>query len=407
MEQTYDLNTLETCVEQILVTDDITAGNPEKDFIVRYRGRLRSEDSEAAYDQLAAQLKPLEITPLFRWDEGRHAVLLVPARQKPKPSNPWINLVMFILTLISVLFVGILNSTADQTTPLPANPLQAGLTLIGQGLPFALALLGILGSHELGHYLMGRRHGVQVTLPYFIPMPIPPFGTLGAVINMKEIPKNRKQLLDIGLAGPFAGLIVGIPVLLLGLSLSKLDPIPLTIPQGMILQLEGNSILYLFLKFLVFGQLLPTPVSYAGMPVWLYWLRYFFTGQPAPLGALDVILHPVAFAAWGGIFVTALNLIPAGQLDGGHVLYVLFGRKNALRLIPFILVILAVLGFFWPGWWLWAFIVLLVGRVHAEPLDQITPLDNRRRALAILALVIFVLVFIPIPLSVLGAASGI
>ena len=197
------------------------------------------------------------------------------------------------------------------------------------GLPFALALLTILGCHEFGHYLMGRHHGVHLTLPYFIPFPLPPFGTMGAVINMKEPPKNRNHLLDIGLAGPFAGLIIGIPILLLGLSLSNLEQIPTVVPQGSMLQLEGNSLLYLFLKFLMFGRLLPAPVSFAGSPEWLYWVRYFFTGRPAPLGAMDVTLNPVAFAAWGGIFVTALNLIPAGQLDGGHVTYVLLGRKKS------------------------------------------------------------------------------
>ncbi len=117
---------------------------------------------------------------------------------------------------------------------------------------------------------------------------------------------------------------------------------------------------------------------------------------------MDVTLNPVAFAAWGGIFVTALNLIPAGQLDGGHVTYVLLGRKKALRLLPVVLTVLLVLGLFWPGWWLWVALIFFLGRAHAEPLDQITPLDSRRRALAILAIIVFVLVFIPIPLKIIG-----
>jgi membrane-associated protease RseP (regulator of RpoE activity) len=387
-------------VSRVMAIDDITVGDPQKDFIIRYRGRLRSEDSEAAYDQLAALLAPMNITPLFRWDEDRHAILLVPGKPEPKPSNPVVNLVMFILTLLSVALVGGLNVA----TELPSNPFVAVWSLISLGWPFAVALLAILGTHEFGHYLMGRRHGVHVTLPYFIPFPLPPFGTMGAVINMKQAPKNRRQLLDIGLAGPLSGLVVAIPVLLLGLSLSNLDPIPTTLPEGTALQLEGNSLLYLFIKYVMFGQLLPAPASYGGLPEWLYWLRYFFTGRPYPMGGLDVMLHPVALAGWAGILVTALNLIPAGQLDGGHVLYVLAGRKGATRMLPFILGIIAVLGLFWFGWWLWVALIFFLGRTYAEPLDQITPLDDRRRMLAILAIIIFFLVFTPVPLNIIAGS---
>lgn len=402
MESTYELPRLDALVGQVLTIQDITVGNAQKDYIVRYRGRLRSEDSEAAYDQLAGQLKPFNITPLFRWDNDQHAVVLIPGRPKPRPSNPWVNLVMFVLTLISVTLVGGFNNASQGD--LNGNPLQIAGTFLRLGWPFAVSLLAILGTHEFGHYLMGRHHGVHVTLPYFIPFPLPPFGTMGAVINMKEPPKNRRQLLDIGLAGPLSGLMVAIPVLLFGLYLSRLDPIPAVIPQGSAIQIEGNSLLYLLAKFAVFGQLLPAPASYGSLPAWLYWVRFFFTGRPYPLGGMDVFLHPVALAGWAGILVTALNLIPAGQLDGGHVMYVLTGRKNASRLLPFILGGIAVLGLFWVGWWLWVALIFFLGRTYAEPLDQITPLDGRRRALAILALVIFVLVFTPVPLNIIGTA---
>ncbi len=125
--------------------------------------------------------------------------------------------------------------------------------------------------------------------------------------------------------------------------------------------------------------------------------------RPYPLGGLDVVLHPVALAGWAGILVTALNLIPAGQLDGGHVMYVLAGRRLALRLLPFILVAIAILGLFWTGWWLWVALIFFLGRRYAEPLDQITPLDDRRRWLAVLAIIIFFLVFTPVPLNILGS----
>jgi membrane-associated protease RseP (regulator of RpoE activity) len=148
------------------------------------------------------------------------------------------------------------------------------------GLAVCAQPAGHPGAHEFGHYLMGRRHGVHVTLPYFIPLPLPPFGTMGAFINMKEPPKNRRHLLDIGLAGPLAGLAVAIPVLLILGCRSRNSTRCLRFPPGMGLQLEGNSLLYLFFKFAVFGQLLPSPASYGSLPEWLYWLRFSLPANP-------------------------------------------------------------------------------------------------------------------------------
>jgi len=263
------------------------------------------------------------------------------------------------------------------------------------GLPFALALLAILVCHEFGHYLAARYHKTAVTLPFFIPFPVG-FGTMGAFIQLKEPPRNKRILLDIGIAGPLAGLIIALPILLYGLYHSPVDRLPVQLPllQGF----EGNSILYLFLKFIIKGQLLPQPATFGSLNPILYWIRYFFTGAPAPAGGMDVSLNPIAWAGWIGLLVTALNLIPAGQLDGGHVMYVLLGKRTS-KLLPFILILLVGLSFFYPGWLVWAGIVFLLGRFHAEPLDQITPLDPRRRLLAILGVIIFVLVFMPVPLS--------
>jgi membrane-associated protease RseP (regulator of RpoE activity) len=232
-------------------------------------------------------------------------------------------------------------------------------------------------------------------LPYFIPFPFSPFGTMGAFIQLKEPPKNKRILLDIGIAGPLAGLAVSIPILLYGLSLSQISVID---PEwGQALTLEGNSILYLLAKFLVFRQWLPTPVSFGNLSPLIYWARYFFTGQPLPLGGTDVMIHSIAWAGWAGLLVTALNLIPAGQLDGGHILYVLLGKRTR-RLLPFILILLLALGYVWMGWWIWAALLFLLGRTYAEPLDQITTLDNRRKMIAILGIVLFILLFTPVPL---------
>jgi membrane-associated protease RseP (regulator of RpoE activity) len=184
-------------------------------------------------------------------------------------------------------------------------------------------------------------------------------------------------------------------VIWIGLSLSKLD----TIRQG--LQIEGNSITYLVMKWLYFGKWLPQPVDFGGISPILYWVKYFFTAHPLPLGGIDVMIHPVAWAGWAGLLVTSLNLIPAGQFDGGHIFHLLFGNKGSKRLYPFLLIALLGMGFLWSGWWLWAALVFLFGRIYAEPLDQITPLDKKRKALGILALIVFILTFIPVPLSII------
>lgn len=393
---------LDVLVGRILRIEDRTVGTAQQNFLVRYRGQLVSEDTVAAYDQLAEALKPYNITPLFRWEDKRHAVLLVSGVPTPKPSNPWVNVVLFGLTLISVLVTG--GFYVAREDPFANGfSMAALLQVLVSGLPYAASLLAILLAHEFGHYLAGRYHKANVTLPYFLPFPplgygIRSFGTLGAFINMKSIPKNRRILLDIGMAGPLAGLVVAIPVLLFGLATSSLDRLPSVLQHNMVAQLEGNSLLYLLLKAVVFGQALPHPASYDGVQPLLYWIRYFFTGQPLPLGGLDVTLNAVAWAGWAGLLVTSLNLIPAGQLDGGHILYVLFGAKNARKVFPFVLGGLLLLGFVWTGWWLWAALIFVFGRVYAEPLDQITALDTRRRVMAIIALVVFILVFIPVPL---------
>ena len=132
-----------------------------------------------------------------------------------------------------------------------------------------------------------------------------------------------------------------------------------------------------------------------------FWLKYFFTSQPLPLGGLDVQIHPVAWAGWAGLCVTALNLIPAGQLDGGHILSMLLGKERAQKTLPFVLGALLVMGFAWRGWWLWAGLIFFTGRRHAEPLDQITRIDRKHQILGIIALVIFLLIFIPVPLIIL------
>jgi membrane-associated protease RseP (regulator of RpoE activity) len=385
---------LNSLVARVFATEDVTLGEPARGLIARYRGHLIMEDSEAAYDQLAESMKPFGITPLFRTDRGQQIIYLVPEKPDPKPTRVRVNVILFVLTVLSVLFVG-----GQPQGSFPSDltgQINFVIAWLLSGWPYALSLMSILLAHEFGHYLMSRRHKTRATLPYFIPLPVPPLGTMGAAILMQGTPKNKRVLFDIGVAGPLAGMVVAIPVLLLGLSLSHLDVIR---PIGGAIEMEGNSLLYLLAKYAVFGHWLPAPTDFGAAGGLAYWVRYFFTGQPAPVGALDVFVDPVAFAGWAGLLVTALNLIPAGTLDGGHLVYSIFGDRAA-RAFPMILLGLGVLGLAWNGWWIWAILLLWLGRVHAEPLDQITSLDRRRLVVAAITILIFFLTFSPVPFAI-------
>jgi membrane-associated protease RseP (regulator of RpoE activity) len=382
---------LNNIVRRVFRIDDVTSMDPLKGNLVRYRGELLHEDSAAAFDELSEALSQYSLIPLFRVEEERQVIYIAPKPPEPAPEKISTNIILFVLTVFSVMLAG-----AQPEGPIPQDTAGQMLVLaksILTGWPFAASLLGILLAHEFGHYLMSRYHKTPATLPYFLPFPFSPLGTMGAAIIMRATPKNKRILFDIGIAGPLAGLVVAIPVLIYGLQLSTLGTIE-PVQGGYI---EGNSLMYLLAKYLVFGQLLPAPAEPQSM---LYWIQYFFTGRPVPFGGTDVFIHPIAFAGWGGLLVTGLNLIPAGTLDGGHVIYGLFGDK-ARKAFPYIVGLLAVMGIFWSGWWLWAALLFWLGRVHAQPLDQITELDPTRKALAVLMLIIFVLVFMPVPMTLL------
>jgi membrane-associated protease RseP (regulator of RpoE activity) len=257
---------------------------------------------------------------------------------------------------------------------------------------FAISILTILGAHELGHYFVARYYKAPVTLPYFIPLPIlSPMGTLGAVIKLKAPFVNRRSLFDVGIAGPLAGLVFAVPILLIGLSMSTVGRCPV---PGQCMQ-EGNSLFYSFAKYLVLGKFLPA-------------------------GDIDVQLSPVAWAGWVGLFVTAINLLPAGQLDGGHVIFALFGKRAAVlaRITVVCLAILAlpallptpldlsflgVPGLNYPGyggWIVWVGLIYLTGVNHPVPLNDISGIGNGRKALGLLSIVLFILLFTPLPFSV-------
>ncbi|HSH01627.1 MAG TPA: site-2 protease family protein [Anaerolineae bacterium] len=336
--------------------------NAPEDGYIFFRGRFLC-DLTLCFDTLRERFEKHGFTPMIREENGQPILIAVPVVFDPPPSKVWINAVLFIATILSTMLLGA-----------SGEPGFTG-TEIWLGWPFSLSILMILGAHEMGHYIAARYHKVAVTLPYFLPLPPPlsVFGTLGAVIRLKEPIKNKRALLDIGVAGPLAGMVIAIPVLIYGLMTSEVGPLPETYWA------EGNSILYFGLKFMIFGEQLPSPAGY------------------------DVSLNQVAWAGWVGFFVTGLNLIPVGQLDGGHTAYVLFGDKAKQLFIPVIMG-LVMLTFIPPRgtWLIWILLLWFFGQQHAEPLDAVTPLDKRRRAIAIFTFLLFFFVFVPIPLRFVG-----
>ena len=288
---------------------------------------------------------------------------------------PVLNIVLFLLTMLTTTIAGAIM--IGEEIPI-SQPLVAAAAL-RSGLLFSLPLMAILLAHEMGHYLTARYHGVPTSLPYFIPAPWPPFfitGTFGAFIRMKAMPRTRRVMFDIGAAGPWAGVLVAIPALIVGLRLSDVTPLERTFGG-----IEfGSSLLFLGLTHLVLG---------------------------ADPSVVTVSLHPIALAGWFGLLVTSLNLLPVGQLDGGHVVYALFPRRHrtiaTLFVISCILMVVVPLALGrnpWWGWLIWAVILIALGLGHPSTVDRDSPLDPGRTFAAWLTVVLFIVTFSPVPLSI-------
>lgn len=357
-----DLQWIIPLLSGIFVVEDVTMGTERKRGL-RLRGRFLI-DTEEAFARLWPIVRSRGFTLRFRAEGDRAAILITKGIVQPTPNNRWLPPILAILTVLSILGTSIFFWHGEDLSR------ETFAAHLWEGIQFTASLLAILLAHELGHYFMARRFGVAVTLPYLIPFPMSIFGTMGAIIRIKDIPPSRRALLMIGAAGPLAGVIVGVPILLLGISLSKVQALP---PGGGYL-MEGNSLLYGTLKFLVHGRWLPS-------------------------GGVDMDMHPIAFAGWAGLFVTSLNLIPAGQLDGGHAARALLGDKT--RYLTWgLIIILALLGFLWQGWWLWAMLIFLFSLRQVEPLDALSPLKRRELIIAAVLLILFILTFTPVPLRV-------
>ncbi len=318
-------------------------------------------------------------------------------RAPARTRFPTVHVVLFLATMATTLWTGFALAGAPGGVVPGASLREAARSLAAMawaGLPFAGSLVAILLSHEMGHYVLARRHRVDATLPFFIPfLPFPMgVGTLGAVIRIRSLMPSRRAVLDIGVAGPIAGFVVGLPLLLWGFAHSP------TVQVDAAAALPLPSALNLVRALL---HLAPGPVDTGGMifgDSLVTWAAVRMT-HGVLLPGTDLALHPVGIAAWFGMYVTTLNLLPIGQLDGGHVLYALVGRNRARKVSRLFSFALLGVGLFvswtWIGWWVVTRV--LVGNRHPPALEE-EPLGPGRRFVAVLAFVLFVATFTPVPL---------
>ncbi|MGD2079189.1 MAG: site-2 protease family protein [Chloroflexota bacterium] len=335
---------------------------------IAFAGRFQVA-ADDSYEELHRRFQRHGYTPFIRREDGRDVILAVEGLvDRSKDSNPLINILLLVATILTTLAAGAAMSGYSVIDSLLLGSPLAVMQALVAGAPFAITLMGILGVHELGHYAAARLHGVRASLPYFIPMPFG-LGTLGAFISIRSPMRDRKVLFDIGLAGPYAGLLAALPLLLMGLLLSSTNFVPVSFP-GLTLETLGSSVL---------------------IRIVVDFLSDIPEGQ-------TLVLHPVFFAAWIGLFLTGINLLPAGQLDGGHASYALLGRfAHGLAIFVFGLLILA--GIFDASnrtfWFIWAFFVMLGGLRHPPPMNDISSVGWPRKIIGLLTFLLFLLLFTP------------
>ena len=298
-----------------------------------------------------------------------------PAAAPRRKERWWLHGLLFAMTFLTTTYAGVVFAAGFRPAllfRLERAPSLLDPRLFREGLVFSLPLLAVLLAHELGHYLVCRHYGIDASPPYFIPFPpqVSLVGTMGAFIRIRAPIRDKRQLFDMAVAGPIAGFAVAVPLLAWGVSHSRVNPSPALA--------EGTVIFQYPMLVQIFQRL--------------------FAG--ATYTSVDVVEHPVFLAAWFGLFVTALNLLPLGQLDGGHAVYAVFGRFQRVLALP-LLALLAVLGLKWPGWWVWVLFTLFTGLRHPPVANEGEPLDERRKLVAAAVLLIFVLCFSPVPIEVL------
>ena len=332
--------------------------------------RIDKESLDEKFESLRTSLSDKDYIPMIRFEQGEHVIYII-KKPKIKKKPVWINYLLLIATIFTTTLAGsILWVEMDLANLMDQANLMDIVSpnyLLNGFIFFSIPLMLILGIHEMGHYYISKKHNLDTSLPYFIPLP-PPFilGTFGAIISTREPIPDRKTLIDVGVAGPLCGFLVAIPVCIIGLFLMQQNPVILTSTEGGIIIIN---------------------------PLLLQGLGSFFT---IPSNA---IMHPTLFAGWVGLFLTAINLLPVGQLDGGHIARALLKENHRYASWAVIIAILGA-GWFIPGFIFLAIIILLlIGTKHQPPLNELTPLDTKRKMIGILALVVFVICFAPFPFS--------
>jgi len=311
------------------------------------------------FEKLRKELGEKSYIPFIDYKSGEH-IIQIARKPEIRRRGIWINWLLLAATFVSTVVAG-----AYWWASYSRNyELFSADNLLWGALFFAIPLMSILGAHELSHFLMSRKYGIEASLPFFIPS-IPPLGTFGAFISMRDPMPDRKALVDIGIAGPLGGLLVTIPVAVIGLFLTSQGGVQ----QGSI----GESGAMGFMMAPLFEL-----------------LTYII---PIPPG---VVIHPMAFAAWVGMLVTAINLLPAGQLDGGHIARGLLGEKA--RYLSYATIAgLFIMSLFYVGWLIFGFFIMFLGLKHPAPLNDISKIDFRRKVVGVIAIVVLVATFTPIP----------
>lgn len=359
-EAAKDIEFLKSLVAKRFPVYDVRVNYDVFEFLCR----VDETTLEERFEELREEMNGHGFIPMITYVGGEH-VIVVGRKPPSKFRSVRVNLVMLIITFLAMLFAGVLDwaSYAD----VPTGETFSATNILTGMLVFTLPLMAILGVHELGHYYMARKRKVAASLPFFIPS-IPPLGTFGAFISLREPIPNKKTLLEIGVAGPLAGMLVAIPLAIAGLMLTNMEARP--VPEDM-----GTG-----------------TVNWILFPMVYQWIE-----QLVPIQG-DYLLHPMAFAAWVGFLVTALNLLPAGQLDGGHIARALLGR-NAKYASWATIAILVVIGLFlYTSWLIFAVLIIFLGAKHPPPLNDITKLDFKRRALGFGAFVVLLISFVPVPM---------
>ena len=342
-----------------------------------FRGPLL-EPAGQALDDLQREFDGQSVPLIQEDDELGNSIILLPQvveqQVMERPNRPWIHWLLFGLTFLTTTWAGAMH----QGVNLLEEP-----EAFTAGLPYSIGLLMILGVHELGHYFMAKRHGINVTPPFFIPVPFA-LGTFGAFIQMKSPTEDRRSLFDVAVAGPLAGLVIAIPALLIGLQTSQVLPPTAAAASGGHSFMHGTSVGSSLLFALLSKAVLGGELQHG------YMLQ----------------LSPLAFAGWLGLLVTALNLLPIGQLDGGHMARAMFGRRTGETIssvATWSLFLLAI--FVWPGLMLWAIIVFFVAGRGTPPLNDITPINASRRWIGYGTFLVLAMILIPLPHAFWQAAE--